>query len=206
MSDLKDSNDPKSIKKDVLYEIVMFFETAENVYKSERDSYQEYAFLESFLIHLRSLIHFFMDNSRKKCTDALSKDFLKDGATKKLLNKGLNINDFDWGEITKKISWKVAHITYNRDSPETKEYRWMVDKLILKIVPFMQEFIENINYEKFDKNSIAVIENLTNSYNKKYNSGIFTTIRSLFKNRGSRSTATPNTIGVNVGERNKNNY
>ena len=201
------SKDPKNLKNDVLYEMKMLFSTAYYFYDIKSSSIQKRAFLESFLIHLRNLIYFFMDTPSKnkyKIDDAHAIDYLKNDVKEHEFNNGI-ANYSDWKSIKEYIDWKIAHITYKRKKPKIKKVAWQVHNLIKKMNPFIDEFLEKIDRKLIDDKSINELIEIIDFYNCNVYQDFISKILFLVKTEYGYSTASQNITIAEISKHKSNN-
>lgn len=105
--------------------------------------------VESFAVHLRSLIDFFYSPEYKHNTDVYAEDFFSDQNKWTSIRPPLSI-----ALITarKRADKEVKHITIERVAGSTDSRKiWKIGELISEIVILFEVFIENASNNKLDK-------------------------------------------------------
>lgn len=102
-----------------------------------------FALAESFLIHARSLLHFFFDDHKRKPTDLLAGDFVVDPtawrgaypAPSKLLV-----------DFKIRVDTEIAHVTTFRKAGQPPQKAWDVQAILNEFTNTMKDFLDHASH------------------------------------------------------------
>ena len=127
-------------RQHLFHEFKMFWWLKENI-PSYKDGYMHDALVESFVLHLRNLIHF-LCRKRQRPDDVIAEDFID--------------NHVDWAkskspkleEARIRADKELSHLTYKRKNEDDAEKKWDIDGLFGEIAGLAKEFVAQASEKK----------------------------------------------------------
>ena len=119
-------------KEHLMHEISMLWETSEELPKCEEGSTEYVALLESFALHLRTIIEFLIFSPSDEYVRA--HHFFEDSAS------WAPVKPPELTKLHSRASNEVAHLTTKRVSGAAEEKKWHTANILQQIEPLLSEF------------------------------------------------------------------
>ena len=102
-----------------------------------------FALAESFLIHARSLLHFFFDDHKRTPTDLLASDFVVDPTAWRAAYPSPSklLEDF-----MVRVDAEVAHVTTLRKAGQPTQKAWDVQAILNALANTMKDFVDHTTH------------------------------------------------------------
>jgi len=130
------------IKEHLIYEISMLKFTRTALMQSVENEFLYFVLLESFVLHARNLIDFFIiENEKKHSDDVIARDFKTNSG--KWLGKVENNRTFLEG-IKVRANKELAHLTLKRIAGKPEEKEWPRETIYLILYDIINEFVNDL--------------------------------------------------------------